>query len=132
MIPTLRVLDVIRFRARYKQDQPGRTPVAGPVPGYAPGVQLWDEVRTALVKSVTVNDDESVTITYVPYATLECPDAHWCGHGCHTLRDQTTLFGWQEVVVLKHLDRDPDASWAENRTRAQAAMYHNPGYDPTM
>jgi hypothetical protein len=112
----IKKLDVIRFRNRLK---------AG------------DEIRTALVHSVTLNGDATI-ITYVPHATTECPDRNWCGHGSMVLKFdndgelKVKKYGIQEVTVIDHLDRDPEDENAAARRVFMSAMYRNPGYDPMM
>ena len=124
---TLKRLDVIRFRHRQKQQTGGMTKVELP-----DGTTVWDIVRTAFVNSITDRGDGTISITYQPYATPESPDPCWCGHGHAVITAGEFVakpFGWQELTVIGHLDRHPDATWAEARMAAMGGMVRNPGYD---
>lgn len=123
----LKRLDIIRFRHRQKQQTGGMTKVELP-----DGTIVWDIVRTAYVTSVDPRDDGRISITYRPYATPDCPDPCWCGHGHAVIpagKFVAKAFCWQELAVIGHLDQDPDETWAQARMRAMGGMVGHPGYD---
>ncbi len=126
-MPTYKELDVIRFRRRQKQQQGGYIKVELP-----DGTTVWDIVLTAFINTVADRGDGTISITYRPYATPESPDPCWCGHG-HVVVPVGEFvakpFGWQELTVIGHLDRHPDATWAEARMTAMGGMVNNHGCD---